>query len=92
VIYGIKVLPIGCPYIIIAEQAMEAVSELLNPGSFLMDSLPILKYLPEWMPGAGFTTKARTWRQVFTQALVVPFNACKKALVGQSFITSFTVN
>ncbi|KAF8513886.1 cytochrome P450 [Gautieria morchelliformis] len=97
VIYGIKVLPIGDPYIRIAEQAMEAVSELLNPGSFLVDTLPIcthseLKYVPEWMPGAGFKTKARVWRQVVTQALVVPFNACKKALREGKAIPSFTAS
>ncbi|KAF8513892.1 cytochrome P450 [Gautieria morchelliformis] len=92
VIYGIKVLPIGDSYIRIAEQAMEAVSELLNPGSFLVDTLPILKYVPEWMPGAGFKTKARVWRQVFTQALVVPFNACKKALREGKAIPSFTAS
>jgi hypothetical protein len=35
------VLPTGDPYIRIGEQAMEVASETLNPGSFLVDTLPI---------------------------------------------------
>ncbi|KAF8488264.1 CyP450 monooxygenase [Gautieria morchelliformis] len=64
-------------------EATEAVLSAVIPGGFLVDTLPILKYVPEWMPGAGFKTKARIWRQVATQMPVVPFNACKKALVIQ---------
>ncbi|KAF8506218.1 cytochrome P450 [Gautieria morchelliformis] len=80
IIYGIDVLPIGDPYIQLAEQASQAVLSAVIPGSFLVDTLPILKYVPEWMPGAGFKTKARVWRHVATEMPVVPFNACKKAL------------
>ncbi|KAF8510633.1 cytochrome P450 [Gautieria morchelliformis] len=83
IIYGIDVLPGGDPYIQLAEQATEAMLSAVIPGGFLVDTLPIyayMKYVPEWMPGAGFKIKARVWRQVATQMPVVPFNACKKAL------------
>jgi hypothetical protein len=51
-----------------------------------------VKYVPEWMPGAGFKTQARAWRHLATQVHLVPFNVCKKALVRQSSTTLFTVN
>ncbi|KAF8500025.1 cytochrome P450 [Gautieria morchelliformis] len=89
IIYGIDMLPSGDPYIQLSEQATEAVLSAVIPGGFLVDTLLILKYVPEWMPGAGFKTKARVWRQVATQMPVVPFNACKKALVSQSSIPLF---
>ncbi|KAF8506214.1 cytochrome P450 [Gautieria morchelliformis] len=90
--YGIDVLPSGDPYIQLAEQATEASESALIPGSFLVDILPILKYVPEWMPGAGFKTKARIWRQVVTRLPFVPFNACKKALTQGKATPSVTAS
>jgi hypothetical protein len=33
---------------------MGAIAELLIPGAFLVDIIPILKHVPEWFPGAKF--------------------------------------
>ncbi|KAF5594147.1 oxidoreductase [Fusarium subglutinans] len=33
-----------------------------KPGSFMVDLIPILKYIPDWLPGAGFKTTAKQWR------------------------------
>jgi hypothetical protein len=41
IMYGIKVLQTGDPYIETAEKALTATSEAMNPGTFLVDSLPI---------------------------------------------------
>ncbi len=30
-----------------------------RPGQYLVDFIPILKYVPEWFPGAGFKRTAR---------------------------------
>ncbi|KAG7442660.1 cytochrome P450 [Guyanagaster necrorhizus] len=32
-----------------------------NAGSFLVDSFPVLQYLPSWFPGADFKRKAADW-------------------------------
>lgn len=45
VVYGIKVLPKGDPYIKAAEEALAAIKEAGNPGTFLVDILPICAYL-----------------------------------------------
>ncbi|KAF8513884.1 cytochrome P450 [Gautieria morchelliformis] len=92
IIYGIDVLPTGDPYIQLAEDAMAAASSAAIPGTFLVDTLPILKYVPEWMPGAGFKTKARIWRHVVTQMPVAPFDASKKALREGKATPSFTAS
>ena len=42
---------------------MESISELLIPGAFLVDIIPILKYVPEWFPGARFQRKAAVMRK-----------------------------
>ncbi|TFK33693.1 cytochrome P450, partial [Crucibulum laeve] len=49
--YGIKVQPSNDPFINLAERAMTGISESLVAGAFLVDTIPILKYVPEWFPG-----------------------------------------
>ena len=35
----------------------------MTPGAFLVDIIPILKYVPEWFPGANFQRKAAMMRK-----------------------------
>lgn len=37
------------------------------PGKFLVDVLPWLKYVPEWVPGASFQRLAREWKEVWRE-------------------------
>ena len=61
--YSINVRPYNDPYIKMAEEAMEAAAELLIAGAFLVDIIPVLKYVPEWFPGAEFQSKAAMMRK-----------------------------
>ena len=61
--YSINVCPYNDPYIKIAEEAVGAITELLIPGAFLVDIVPILKYVPKWFPGAKFQSKAALMRK-----------------------------
>ena len=45
--YSINVHPYIDPYIKTAEEAVAAMAELMVPGAFLVDIIPILKYVPE---------------------------------------------
>ena len=62
-IYSIKVAPYNDPYVKIAEEAVGAIADLLIFGAFLVDIIPILKYVPEWFPGARFQRKAAVMRK-----------------------------
>ena len=61
--YSINVCPYNDAYIKIAEEAVGAITELLIPGAFLVDIVPILKYVPKWFPGAKFQSKAASMRK-----------------------------
>ena len=61
--YSIKIEPYNDPYIKIAEEALGSISELIIPGAFLVDIIPILKYVPEWFPGGNFQRKAAVMRK-----------------------------
>ncbi|KAF8587791.1 cytochrome P450 [Ramaria rubella] len=89
-VYGIQVLPEGDPYMETARKAMAAVEEAANPGSFFIDFLPILKYVPEWVPGAGFKTKARHWKVAITDLAEIPYRFVQRSLDAGAAVPSIT--
>ena len=72
------------PYVKIAEEALEAIGELLIPGAFLVDIIPILKYVPEWFPGAKFQSKAAMMRKHAAIIRNMTFAATEKLMVCDS--------
>ncbi|KAF7369886.1 Cytochrome p450 [Mycena sanguinolenta] len=79
--YGIDVQPEDDPYVDISERAEKAMALTANKGSFLVDSLPFLKYIPEFFPGAGFKKQAREWSKVVEAMPNIPYDFVKKARV-----------
>jgi hypothetical protein len=82
--YGINVRPYNDPYIKIAEEAVTALAELLVPGAFLVDIIPILKYVPEWFPGAKFQSKAAMLRKHAALLRNTTFAAAEELMVCDS--------
>ncbi|KAF8992236.1 cytochrome P450 [Cyathus striatus] len=74
--YGIDVLPRDDPYVRLAEDGMQPLSSVA-PGSYLVDALPSLKYIPEWFPGAEFKRKARVWKADAKKMVEIPFRDTK---------------
>ena len=79
--YSIKVQPYDDPYIKMAEEALGSISELLIPGAFLVDIIPILKYVPKWFPGAKFQSKAAVMRKHAEIMRNTPFAATEELMV-----------
>ncbi|KAJ7912219.1 cytochrome P450 [Mycena leptocephala] len=90
VTYGIEVLPVDDPYIALVEEAVQSASEATIPGKFLVDSIPMLKYVPHWVPGAGFKRKANEWRKLGQALLDVPFAEVKRQIALGTAPPSFT--
>ncbi|KAF8128421.1 cytochrome P450 [Boletus edulis] len=82
VIYGIEISPKADRYIEIAEKALEGMAKAAAPGAFLVDVFPWLKYVPRWVPGAGFQKKAANWKKYVLEMRDAPFVAVRKALVA----------
>ncbi|KAI0348399.1 cytochrome P450 [Trametopsis cervina] len=78
--YGIEAQEEDDPFIYMAEKAMESVSATVNAGSYLVDILPFLKYLPEWIPGAGFKKQARMWKHWVLGSLHEPYSIVKRRM------------
>jgi hypothetical protein len=41
----------------------------------------LVKYVPEWLPGAGFKKKAREWKKLSIELRDRPFELLKAAMV-----------
>jgi len=82
--YSINIRPYNDPYIKIAKEALKAGSELLIPGAFLVDIIPILKYVPEWFPGAKFQRKAAMMRKHAARIRNTTFAATEELMVCDS--------
>lgn len=79
--YGLEIQQTDDRYLQIAERAVIGLAETFVPGRFLVDSIPLLKYVPSWMPGAGFKRKAKEWKALATEMMDSPFEAAQKAIV-----------
>ncbi|KAJ7662334.1 cytochrome P450, partial [Mycena rosella] len=88
--YGITVRPADDPYIILAEKAAESFSLAAVPGLYLVDTFPLLKYVPAWMPGAGFKRQAAVGRALARAALETPFTETKQQMGAGVAPGSFT--
>ncbi|KAF8210796.1 hypothetical protein K438DRAFT_1959016 [Mycena galopus ATCC 62051] len=64
VTYRIDVSSEEDPHFALGEAAVNALVIAGIPGRFLIDTFPILKYVPEWVPGAGFERTARFWKEL----------------------------
>ena len=87
--YSIKVQPYNDPFIKVAEEAIAKAGEVVIAGAFLVDIIPILKYLPKWFPGASFQTKAAILRKHGAMMRNAPFEATKKLMVCDNDLSLF---
>ncbi|KAJ7714913.1 cytochrome P450 [Mycena metata] len=92
VAYGIDVLPVNDPYVALAEEAAESAAGAAVPGRFFVDSIPVLKYVPEWFPGADFKRVAREGRLLSQAIKEIPFAETKRRMVTGDAKSCFTAN
>lgn len=79
--YGITVKGSEDPYILNAESALYGLAEAGVPGTFLVDFIPWLKYIPSWFPGATFKRKADRWKRINQEVYKRPFEYVEKQMV-----------
>lgn len=80
--YGLQIQGENDPYIKMARAGVQAFDNAAVPGAYLVDSFPILKYVPAWFPGASFKRKANAWRKISQDMIKLTYAAAKQRLVG----------
>ncbi|KAF7343507.1 hypothetical protein MSAN_01971000 [Mycena sanguinolenta] len=87
--YGISIETDDDPYVKTAEEALHGLEIACVPGTFLVDSISALKYIPSWFPGADFKRKARYWRNFTHDLRELPFAQTKRDMVTGTAALSF---
>jgi cytochrome P450 len=89
--HGLTVQPAGKPdpFIGAAKGALTGLGTAGLFGTYIVDYLPSLRYLPSWFPGAGFKREAAGWRANADVAIAVPFDVVKGAIANGTAASSF---
>lgn len=95
--YGIEVLAENDPYVEMAEAALDSVNRASTPGAYMVDVFPLLKFVPAWVPGAGFQRKAKEWKRLLDDVIDMPYAVLKKQMaseilgIGMRRLTSYNI-
>ncbi|KAJ8695766.1 hypothetical protein PTI98_005695 [Pleurotus ostreatus] len=88
--YAIDIAAKEDPHVVTAEKALAGLNIASLHGAFLVEVMPILKYVPAWVPGAGFQKKAKEWKHYAETMLRDPFAVVKEKMASGTYEPSFT--
>ncbi|KAI0002705.1 cytochrome P450 oxidoreductase OrdA-like protein [Xylariaceae sp. FL0662B] len=77
------------PLVELAERVTEEFSAAAVPGTWIVDTIPFLRHLPEWMPGAGFQKTAKQYRARVLDFVNKPRNFVKKQMAKGNYDPSY---
>ncbi|KAI1109937.1 cytochrome protein [Nemania sp. NC0429] len=66
------------PLVGIVDAAMDRFSQAFLAGGRLVDIIPALQYVPDWVPGTGWKQTAKEWRAEVSAAVDTPLNFSRK--------------
>ncbi|KAF9261943.1 cytochrome P450 [Marasmius fiardii PR-910] len=89
IVYGYHIQDDNDPYVQLADDAQESVREGGIIGTFWVDYIPLLKYVPAWFPGAGFKSKAEVWAREVERHRNDPWRLMKQSMDSGTAIPSF---
>lgn len=79
-VYGLKT--VDDYWIGVVLLAVEAGFKLSHHGRWLVEMVPLLRFLPPWFPGAGFKREAFDVGQMLNSLVEIPFNLTKEQIVS----------
>ncbi|EPS94254.1 hypothetical protein FOMPIDRAFT_1134729 [Fomitopsis schrenkii] len=88
VTYGYTVTGEDDPMITVPFAAMDNFGSATEPGMWMVDFIPQLRYLPRWMPGASFLRIADEFNALEHRASWSPYLWCKQRVVQGTEETS----
>lgn len=79
--YGLPVQRRRDHLVLDAEHMFNQIALAAAPGRYLVNIIPSLRYIPEWMPGAEFQRVGREVRENFHQVMEESYQATLKEVV-----------
>ncbi|KAF6756890.1 cytochrome P450 [Ephemerocybe angulata] len=87
--YGIPTRGRDDPLIQFVDSVARMLTRLLTPGGNVVDLFPLLKYLPSWLPGAGFKRYAESVRYMPDKYRSEPYDQAVKSFGKSNVRPSF---
>ncbi|KAF9260207.1 cytochrome P450 [Marasmius fiardii PR-910] len=72
------------------KESFELQAQLVQPGRWLVDTFPLLRFIPSWFPGGSFHHKARESREKLAPVDQFPHNWAKEQIASGNYVSSFT--
>ncbi|KXN85007.1 O-methylsterigmatocystin oxidoreductase [Leucoagaricus sp. SymC.cos] len=91
-VYGLPVQRQRDPLVKFAEDTFIKMIAAGGPGKYLVNVFAPLKYVPEWMPGAGFKKEAKEMSKQFNQLMEDPFQRTVKSMEDGTASPSFVAD
>ncbi|KAF8891878.1 cytochrome P450 [Infundibulicybe gibba] len=82
IVYGYDIKPENDEYVLLADEAAQGLTQVIAAGTYLVDFIPILKYIPDWFPGANFKRQAKIWGKSAEELKEIPFRDFKQVMVS----------
>ncbi|CAE6506947.1 unnamed protein product [Rhizoctonia solani] len=92
-VYGYELKSPQDPFFTDIMTLNEVLSQATLPTAFLVNALPWLEYIPDWVPGTGWKKTAYEWRALKDRAMGDVYNWAKQRVVSgvdDSSIVSLT--
>ncbi|KAH9837533.1 cytochrome P450 monooxygenase [Rhodofomes roseus] len=90
--YGHSVASLDDEFVVLSERALAGTLEAATSVASLVDFFPFLRYLPPWLPGAGFLTKVAEVHELVRVMIDVPYERVQasiaKGAARPCFLTS----
>ncbi|KDQ15267.1 hypothetical protein BOTBODRAFT_31924 [Botryobasidium botryosum FD-172 SS1] len=81
IVYGITEEGVIAQYISDADHVAKIFLRAILPGSFLVNTIPQLRFLPGWFPGMEFKRIAADGRKIYLASLNTPVERVKSKMV-----------
>ncbi|KAM3561061.1 hypothetical protein ARSEF4850_003404 [Beauveria asiatica] len=72
-IYGYTLESVADPLVTILHHLIDQIKVAFMPMAWVVDVLPALQLLPDWLPGMSFKKKAREYRQTMDDVANMPY-------------------
>ncbi|CAE6505303.1 unnamed protein product [Rhizoctonia solani] len=79
-VYGYEVTSAHDPLVEVVENALDHLCDAGVPGNFMVNIIPWLRYIPDWVPGTGWKKTVREWRKERNEMVDAPFNYTKRQI------------
>ncbi|EEB95853.1 hypothetical protein MPER_05113, partial [Moniliophthora perniciosa FA553] len=89
VMYGHDVTSIEDHFVELAEKAFGPLSTLGSPSAMLVNTFPIMRYLPAWFPGGGFQHLVRQSRGWINDMVEKPYSLVNSGIGKPSLLAKY---